>query len=298
MPKFISGENFILVKERTSRKGNKAICVIRSSGYTIDEKAVTEPWILTQLRTLPKKDRSYLPDPVIAKQTGDVLKPYEETDCNVYSLYAKPECKGIKELQKELAQFIKDNIVNNYEKHALIGHSKGGLIFAGLPLDIHTNMLLIAPTFGTIMGNEELMIKTLDEYKKSKNIIHRILITPDIALYKWVMRTIGSRRPIDCDMSINSDFILKELDLSYLSYHHTMLITATCPKGIFINPTDAFFRHYGKYLGLDKNADGMISIENQKLCEKLVDEVVELKATLPTVLGKASDEIQKFLRGI
>ena len=76
MPKFISGENFILVKERTSRKGDKAICVIRSSGYTIDEKAVTEPWILTQLRTVPKKDRSHLPDPAIANQTGNILKPW------------------------------------------------------------------------------------------------------------------------------------------------------------------------------------------------------------------------------
>ncbi len=298
MPKFISGENFILVKERTSRKGDKAICVIRSSGYTIDEKAVTEPWILTQLRTVPKKDRSHLPDPVIANQTGDILKPYEEMDCNVYGLYAKPECKGIKELQNELAQFIKENIVNNYEKHALIGHSKGALIFAGLPLDIHTNILLIAPTFGTIMGNEELMIKTLDEYKRSKNIIQKALLTPDIALYKWVMRTIGSRRPIDYDMSINSDFILKELDLSYLSYHRTMLITATCPGGIFINPTDTFFRHYGKYLGLDEQADGMVELEKQKLCENLVDEVITIKATHPTVLGKAEPEIQKFLRGI
>lgn len=298
MPRFISRENFILVKERTSRKGNNGICVIRSSGYTIDEKAITEPWIFTQLRTIPKKDRSHLPDPVIANQTGNILKPYEEMDCTAYALYAKPECKGIKDLQKELAEFIKSNIVNQYKKHALIGNSKGALIFAGLPLDIRTNILLIAPTFGTIMGSEELMIKRLDEYLSHKSKIHRILLLPDIELYKLVMRTIGSRRAIDYDMSINSDFILKELDLSYLRYHNTMLITAECPKGIFINPTDAFFRHYGKYLGLDKNADGMVALENQKMCAKLVDEVVSLKATHPTVLGKASDEIQRFLRGI
>lgn len=298
MPKFISGKNFILVKERTSRKGDKGICVIRSSGYTIDEKAITEPWIFTQLRTLPKRDRSHLPDPVIANQKGNVLRTYEERDCNVYGLYAKPECKGIKELQEELAQFIKDNIINRYEKHALIGHSKGALIFAGLPLEIHTNILLITPTFGTIMGNEELMIKKLDEYKKSKNNIQKFLITPDIALYKWVMRTIGSRRAIDYDMSINSDFVLKELDLSYLRYHRTMLITATCPNGIFINPTDAFFRHYGKYLGLDKKGDGMVELEKQKLCESLVDKITTIKATHPTVLGKAEHEIQSFLHGI
>lgn len=298
MPKFISWEKFILIKERTTRKGNKGICVIRSSGYTIDEKAVTESWICTQLRTLPKKDRSHLPDPVIANQKGRVLRPYEETDCNVYGLYAKPECKGIKQLQIELAHFIKSNIVNKYEKHALIGHSKGGLIFAGLPLEIPTNILLITPTFGTIMGNEELMIKTLDEYKKSKNNIQKVLLTPDIALYKWVMRTIGSRRAIDYDMSINSNFILQEMDLSYLRYHHTMLITATCPDGIFINPTDAFFRHYGKYLGLDKKGDGMVELEKQKLCEGFADKVTTIKATHPTVLEKADHEIKSFLRGI
>lgn len=298
MPRVINGENFILINERTSRKGNNEICVIRSSGYTIDEKAITEPWILTQIRTLPKKDRSHLPDPVIANQRGAILNPYEERDCNVYGLYAKPECKGIKDLQKELAEFLKRNMINQYKKHALIGHSKGALIFAGLPLDIHTNILLIAPTFGTIMGDEEAMIKRLDEYRNSKNKLQKMLLTPDIALYKWVMRTIGSRRAIDYDMSVNSEFIVKELDLSYLRYHRTMLITATCPQGVWIHPTDAFFRHYGKYLGLDKNADGMVALEKQKLCEKLVDEVVEIKATHPTVLGKAAPEIQRFLRGI
>jgi len=51
--------------------------------------------------------------------------------------------------------------------------------------------------------------------------------------------------------------------------------------------------HYGKFLGLDKEADGMVTIEAQRLPEKYVSEVVELKATHPTV---ANDAISFFLK--
>lgn len=296
---YMEGKNFLLVLERTNRKGLlSGPCVIRSSGYTSTIKAVKEPWIWTQVKTLPKEDRSHASDPVIALQRS-TLSVYEEEDCNVFNLYLRPECKGLKYAMEELAELLEREFFKRYEKHALIGHSKGGLLMGGLAkyLDTRTNIAMITPTFGTIMGNEQMVFEVLDTYLDSQSRFKQIVLTPEIEMYKWVTHTVGSRRPVDYDMAIGSTFLREDLDLSRLSNHHTVLITAQCPER-YCSPSEAIFRHYGKYVGLDKEADGMVTMKKQMLASQFVDEVVNMDATHPTVLKKAGPIIAAFLHEV
>lgn len=295
MKKIIKKRNFVIVVERKSRSGNGSI-ILRTSGYTTTEQAIREPWIWTQIKTVPHSDRSHLPDPFILPQ-NIMTELYNKLDCTVYNLYFLPECKGLKYAVKEAAEFLETEVFPYYKKHALIGHSKGGLFVAALTKELvtKTNIVLVAPTFGTIMGNEEAFCARLQEYQNQQFTIKKILISLDIAVYKKIMHIVGSRRPIDYDMSINSRFIGESLDLSKIENHRTILISACCPKGI-CNPIDAIFRHYGKYLGLDKRADGMVKVINQRLPVKYgVNKLVHLRATHPTVLNKAVPEIIDFL---
>lgn len=285
--------NFLLVLER---KGQGPL-LIRTSGYTSNEKAVMELWIRTQMRTIPYSDRSHLPDPAIAPFNG--LKDlYDELDCTAYNLYFLPECEGLRYAIEEAGEFFETELFPEYEEHNLIGHSKGGLFMGALTkdLDTETNLVMVSPTFGTIMGDEEEVFKRLQEYKDRQSVLKRFLLTPEIWFYKGITHRFGSRRPIDYDMAINSDFMKKYLDLSKLKNHRTMLITATCPEGI-CNPFEAVFRHYGKFLGLNRKADGMVLLDNQRLpLEYGVNALVELTATHPTVLKKAVPSIIDFLK--
>lgn len=293
MGKIIVRRNFLLVRERKAQ----GPLLIRTSGYTSNEKAVMEPWIRTQLRTIPHLDRSHLPDPAIAPLNG-LEDVYKELDCTAYNLYFLPECKGLRYAIEEAGEFFETKLFPKYEECNLMGHSKGGLFMGALTkeLDTKTNLVMVSPTFGTIMGDEEEVFKRLQEYKNKQSAIKRFLLTPEIGLYKGVTHRFGSRRPIDYDMAINSDFMKKHLDLSRLKNHRTMLVTATCPEGI-CNPFEAVFRHYGKLLGLNREADGMVLLDNQRLPLAYgVNEVVELIATHPTVLKKAVPSIVDFLK--
>lgn len=296
MKKILVMKNFLLVLERCSRNEDGPL-LIRTSGYTATEQAVRQPWIWTQLRTIPHSDRSHLPDPAIAPQNG-MKALYEQLDCTAYNLYFLPECKELKYAIKEAGEFFETKIFPKYEEHNLIGHSKGGLFVGALAkeLDTKTNIVMVSPTFGTIMGDEEAVFTELQSYKDKQSDIRKLLLTPEIGLYKKVTHRFGSRRPIDYDMAIDSEFMKKYLDLSGLKNHRTMLVTATCPEGM-CNPVEAVFRHYGKFLSLDKKADGMVLLENQRLpIEYGVNAVVELKATHPTVLKKAVPYIVDFLK--
>lgn len=299
MKKVITKRNFLLVSERTSRSKN-GVLVIRTSGYTSTEQANLEPWMWTQLKTLPHSNRSHLllPDPVISPN-NPLKHLYEQLDCTAFNLYFTPQCNGLKYAITEAGEYFEKKLFPKYKKHCLIGHSKGGLFIGGLTKELNTktNIILVSPTFGTIMGSEELVIQQLEKYKHTQDSnLNKFLLIPEIATYKKITHVLGSRRPIDYDMAINSRFIKEDLDLSNLKNHRTMLVTASCPIGL-CNPADAIFRHYGKFLGLDKRADGMVRLCNQRLPIKYgVDKVVELTATHPTVLKKAVPCITDFLK--
>lgn len=296
MKKILVMKNFLLVLERCSRNEDGPL-LIRTSGYTATEQAVRQPWIWTQLRTIPHSDRSQLPDPAIAPQNG-MANLYKQLDCTVYNLYFRPQCKGLRYAIEEASEFFDLSIFPGYKECNLIGHSKGGLFMGALTKELHTktNIVMISPTFGTIMGDEEAVFKELQAYKDKQSAIKKFLLTPEIGLYKKVTHQFGSRRPIDYDMAIDSEFMKKYLDLSGLKNHRTMLVTATCPEGM-CNPVEAVFRHYGKFLSLDKKADGMVLLDNQRLpIEYGVNAVVELTATHPTILKKAVPYIVDFLK--
>lgn len=297
MEEIITMQNFLLVLERRSRNRRNSL-LIRTSGYTSTRQAVNQSWIGTQLRTLPYSDRSQLPDPVIVPQSSIATSLYNELDCTIYNLYFLPSCKGLKYAIEEASEFFEREIFPEYEKLNLLGHSKGGLFMGALTkeLDTKTNLVMVSPTFGTIMGAEENVFSELERYKDKLPPIKKFFLTPEIGVYKRITHLFGSRRPIDYDMATNSEFMKKDLDLSKLKNHRTMLVTATCPNDI-CNPIDATFRHYGKFLNLDKKADGMVSLENQRLpLAYEIDKLLELTATHPTVLKKAIPSIVDFFK--
>ena len=291
---FKQGGNFILVKERESNHGLFGPVVIRTSGYTTTQRALKSSWLKTQIETIPQTDRYHLSDPVIVPQT--IQKAFVDMDCNLFTLYFRPECRGLKYAMREFAIYLEEQLSKQFFKeYALIGHSKGGLFVAGLTkyLKKPTNILMIAPTFGTIMGNEQQVFKRLEDYKSIQKPTKKALITPEIALYKAVMHVIGSRRPVDKDMSIGSSFLLEELDLTNLSKHNAMLVTAECPKRPGIS--DSVFMHYRKMIGLDRKADGMVTLEEQLVPSEFVKKIINIEATHPTALNKANSEILYFL---
>lgn len=281
------GNMFYLAKEQEGRNPNLP-SIIKTSGYTIDKRAIRENWLLTQMRTLPHRDRSHLPDPVILENFKGSLAPYAGRE--VYSLYLKPGCIGIKYVQDELSRLIN----SSSKDFSFVGHSKGGLIIAGLTIKKPSKFVFIAPTFGTVMGNEAAVFKEISDYKATH--FHTFIKDIELGMYESLIHLIGSRRPVDFDMVPDSKF-LNELDLEGLHKHKVLLITATCPQGK-CGFKDAFFRRLGSYLNLDKDGDGMVSLTSQRLIQDYADYVINISATHPTVLGKTRTikAINKFLK--
>lgn len=280
---YFSGKNILVVQDQEGVKDPEELedlqisdrIILKSSGYTCDEMAVNENYILTQLRTLPHFNRSNLPDPMILGAGKEALLPYRYR--TVLSVYLKPNCVGIASAQKELSEFINFSC----KEYDLVGHSKGGLLFSGLELERPTRIVFIAPTMGTIMGDESLVFKKLTEYQAQNHCT--IPKKSFIALYKWIIHLIGSRRPVDLDMAPNSEF-LTNLNLSGLSKHKVLLITATCPQDN-CNFQDTFFRYAGSFLGLDQEGDGMVSLEAQMRIAPYAEKVLNVKSTHPSVIN-------------
>lgn len=239
--RIIEKENFFLVEER---KGLGPL-IIQSSGYTSDKRAIKEPWILTQIRTIPHTDRSNLPDPVIFQHNN--LMPYEYLDCHVWTLYFRPECTGLEEALKEFTEYY----VNLLEKPIIIGYSKGGLFFGALTDCLEDlKIVLIAPTLKTVTGDEEEMLRRLDKRESSSEKRMEKLL---IKLLKKLVKIIGSRRPIDRDMSIGSEF-LKKHTLKNLSNNNSLLIIATGSEETL---ADKLCSKFGQLMNLSNNSDGM-----------------------------------------
>ncbi len=272
----IEGENFFLVKEQEKRWEDYPT-IIKSSGYTSDRKAITEPWLFTQIRTLPFRNRSNKPDPLIFEENDRLVRfcfPLRE----VYDFYLKPNCKGIADAQAELSSYIN----NSSKKFEFVGHSKGGLLFAGLELKEPTKMALVAPTFGTIMGDEKRLkscIKTYMCLEKSLSIWRKM----ELQVYEQLAHIIGSRRPVDLDMALESDY-LKTKNFDNLWKHQILLIIAEYSQARW-NLQDAFFSHVGDFLDMGKG-DGIVSLFNQSRIRRYADEVMLVEATHPTVLHK------------
>ncbi len=257
----------ILVNERNGAEG--APIVIQSSGYTIDTRTLVEPWIMTQVRTVPSKDRSELPDPFIFKMKS---KAYKLEDCTVYTVYFLPHCEGIKAAAQDLYNLLESHKFN-VNNILFVGHSKGSLLMTEMSKYIpeNANMLLISPTYPTVFGDEQLVLKKLEESQD----IRRYLIKP-------IVKIIGSRRRADYDMAPGSQF-LKQLDLEQLSRHNVKLIISDCscyPEGVF----EKVFKTLGDILGLSRsNAgmsghDGMCLVNDQFKLEPYCKETIEIKA--------------------
>ena len=295
---FAVKKNFLLVKERSSSEFEKGRTVIQTSGYTTTPQAIKQNWFLTQLQTIPYSDRSNLPDPWILQHAD--YKAYEELDCNVFTLYFLPWCKGLQSAMVEFADYLDCCFSSLFPRNAIIGHSKGGLFVAGLTksLDISTNIAMITPTFGTVMGDKLMAHIEMDKHLASrKSMLEKAIVTPEVALYKRIVNIICSERPIDYDMTIGSEFLRRDFDFSRLKNHNTLLVTAKCPKKCH-TLDEAFFKLSGKLVGLDKIGDGMVSLESQRLVSGAVDKEVLISATHPTALDKAMPYIKEFLSNV
>ena len=288
----VKRKNFFLLLENIAEKCMAPVVIV-SSGYTSTINAQTqEPWLVTQVKTIPKRNREHLPDPLIM-ETSSLNYLYAQIDCCAYSLYLTPECKSLKDASLELAELLESQVFHQCEECFLVGHSKGALLFTSVAesLKSKTNICLVAPTYGCIFGNQEFFIKAL-ERKCSSNPLECL----DKLLFEEVMKIIGSRRPVDMDMSIGSDFV-NTLDFRALKKHNVLLIPARCPENKWCNPIDAFFRHYGKYLGLDVAGDGMVSYSKQltPLIHYGLKKVHPIQATHPRALSEALPIITDFI---
>ena len=275
--KIIRMENFILVEER---KGTGPL-IIQALGYTSDEKAIKEPWIMTQVRTIPHSDRSHLPDPFIFHYKN--LMPYEYLDCHVWTLYFRPECTGLEVALKEFAGYY----ASLPEKPVLIGFSKGGLFFGALTDCLEDlKLALVVPTLKTVTGDEEEMLRRLDKRESSSEKSMEKLL---IKLLKKLVKIIGSRRPIDRDMSIGSEF-LQNHTLKNLS-NNSLLIIAT---GSEESLADRLCLKFGQFMNLSKNSDGMTE-EVKGLHAHMT---VDIPATHISVMSNIITqwELYKFLR--
>ena len=287
MKEYVRGKNFFLVKEQEGGD-----IVIKSSGYTIDDKAINENWLLTQLRTLPFKDRSNKPDPFIFEGQKKRLEPFSGKE--VYSLYFSPECKGIKDAQEEFSEYLNGKLSKYYtngsvqrthgKKVSYVGYSKGALFIAGLDIKQPSKIIFVAPPFsGTITGSKAKVDEVFRRYEQLHEL--NVFQKAEIKLYQSLFHLIGSERSVDLDMDPGSEFI-SHLNLDHLSKHKIILIWDKCPA----NPTiaDAVFKRVGKYLRLDKNADGMVSVSSQRTRLMNLEPIEEnVLATHPTVMGKA-----------
>lgn len=240
----------LLAEERRGAKN--APVVFQSSGYTIDTKAFEESWIKTQFRTIPKKNRSNVSDPFMFSMDNEA---YEKVDCTVYTVYFLPTCSGIKEAANALYDVVK---MWDFDNMLFIGHSKGALLMTEMLRYVQTkqaNVLLISPTYPTMFGDEELLLKQMDEIGD----IRRHLIKP-------IIKLIGSRRKVDYDMAPSSLF-LKQLDISQLAKHNSKLIVANCT--ISTDIFDRMFKILGQIIGLEEadtervGHDGMCLLKDQ-----------------------------------
>ena len=275
------------------RKGDGPI-VIQSSGYTSDEKAIREPWIVTQFRTIPHRDRSKLPDPVIFKNN---LPCYKELDATVLTLYLLPECNSLEEAANELATWYTNSLKEKVDlKDAtFVGHSKGGLLITSALEKIQnpTKACIITPTFGTITGYEGAMIKKIEECKrKRKNPFFRLKLD----VLKTIIKVIFSRRPIDADMQYASVFVRETAkNIKKLKEHNMALVTAICPT-YKCSLQDKIFRNVGQILGMNpRKSDGMVELEQQRVPSPVIKTEYVVHTTHPNAIKAAEFAVVAML---
>lgn len=281
---FYEGGNFLLVK----RRGGGGPVIIQTSGYTLDKKAINESWIVTQLRTVPHRDRDKLPDPFIMDH---MLPCYKRLDSTVIELYIKPSCKSLEDLVEEFAIYFECHC----EKTVLIGHSKGALIMAAALERIakQTTAILVAPTFGTVTGSEETMLGRLEENKG--NGFFEALKT---VFLKKVVKITSSRRPVDRDMYYESDFVNETKRMFFkLKDHNIINIVDRCPKtSAKQSIKNKIFIDVGKRLGLNpEKSDGMVESKNQVIPLEFIKVQNNIRAIHPTALESANNIIDNVL---
>lgn len=285
------GKSIMIVQER---KG-ELVTVIQSSGYTCDEQAIKEPWLLTQFRTMPHLNRKKLPDPIILESQ---LPCYRDLDCTVYTVYFLPECEGIESAACELEHEVENLEIKTPQK-LLIGHSKGGLLMTAVAkyLKYEMPIILIAPTFGTVWGDEKLVLEKLKgHYLREEGFLKKLELIPEIFLIKIALKFLLSRRAVDYDMVQDSEF-LKKLNFSKLKNHYVLLISAECPEG-YCSMKDSLVRHVGKMLSLYKEADGVVTLKNQEKPWDEVKKIVYLTATHASIFLQSNATVKNFIENL
>ena len=285
----IEGENFFLVQEQ-EKQWDRLPTIIKSSGYTMDRKALTEPWLLTQMRTLPFRNRSNKPDPLVLENNQQFLRfcfPLRE----VYTLYLKPNCKGMEEAQKEISSYINSSL----KKFELMGYSKGGVLMAGLELKRPTRIAIVTPTFGTIITDEsklESCIKTYTCLEEEVSPLEKM----ELQVYKQLLHILGSRRPVDRDITLESQYLTQK-NFDNLWRHRVLLVIAQCPQEKSEDIRDRVFQRMGKCLDCLRG-DGILPLSHQQFLRKYADEVLLVEATHATVLAKDESmmKIKLFFR--
>lgn len=274
-------DNFIVTKERAG----EGPVVIRTSGYTSTSEALTQGWLKTQKQTLFANNRRTLPDPLIKPQKINI--PYELNDASVYNIWFRPECKGLSEAVDEFAEYFNSKF-EQPKNVVLCGNSKGALFYMGLASKIKpTNIILITPAIETIIGDEEAMLEKVEQYGSSG------IKKMEARLWKKLIKTICSRRPIDKDICPESEFI-SNLDLNGLKKHNAVLIVAMSDR--VISPFEKIIQHYGKIIGFPPDSsDSMVDLNKQLIPASYVKEIANVCATHLTVLSKIDTYLMRFL---
>ena len=281
---FYEGNNFLLVK----RRGGGGPIIIKTSGYTMDKKAINKSWIATQLRTVLHRNRSRLTDPFIMDH---MLPCYNRLDVAVIELYIKPNCKSLEDLVEEFAIYFEYRC----QKIILIGHSKGALIMTAALERIakQTTAILVAPTFGTITGSEKAMLEKLEE-NKGKGFLENL----KTVFLKKVVKIVSSRRPVDREMYYESDFVNETKRMFYkLKDHNITNIVDRCPeKSTKQSIKNKIFIDVGKRLGLNpEESDGIVETANQEITKDFIKLPVSIRAVHPTALESANEIIDYVL---
>ncbi len=197
----------------------------------------------------------------------------------------------MEEAQKEISSYVN----KTPKEFEFVGYSKGGVLIAGLDLKKPTKMALVTPTFGTIMGDESRLKSCIKTYTRLEEKIS-VWEKMELQVYEKLIHFLGSRRPVDLDISLESDY-LKRKNFDSLWKHQVLLVIAECPQETN-NIRDFLLKRIGKCLDLDKKGDGIVSLSNQQFLRRYAEEVLLVEATHSTVLNKDETllKIKSFFR--
>ena len=200
-------------------------CFVIGSGYTLN---------------VDEEDKVVWHDPAMIQVDYNIPE-----DVTVFTYYYTFECEGLDQAALEISEFINNNILREYERLFLIGHSKCGLCLSKVTEYLEDLVRLVTvstPFDGTIIAD----YKAVEKKVKSKVLM-------------WMYKKIFSNHNVDLDIIPGSEFLqnLKEPRC----IEHINIMSTMKGKRFIINPIDLFLLMVGKVLGFE--GDGVVPFSSQ-----------------------------------